>query len=191
MCEFKYNEKKLYLLRILAICFVLCGFFASPAEAQRKFPLPDLPGAATKALGKTDYTFSVKTVDGENLSLSEFKGKTVFIYYWATYCGICVSSLPNIQNLWESFRDRDDIVFLFVSKDATAQPVRKLMKEQNFDFPVYLRQANSKEFSAAGIPVAYLVNQNGEILFRHSGRAAWDDPSVINYLKNVINERKR
>ncbi len=191
MCEFKYKEKKLYLLRILAICFVLCGFFASPAEAQRRFPLPDLPGAAAKTLGKTDYTFSVKTVDGENLSLSKFKGKTVFIYYWATYCGICVSSLPNIQNLWKSFRDRDDIVFLFVSKDATAEPVRKLMKERNFDFPVYLRQANSKEFSAAGIPVAYLVNQNGEILFRHSGRAAWDDPSVINYLKNVVNERKR
>lgn len=191
MNQFKYKEKKLYRLRISAICIVLCGFFALTAEAQRKFPLPELPGAQAKPLATTDYTFSVRKLDGESISLSAFKGKTVFIYYWATYCGICVSSLPNIQNLWESFRNRDDIVFLFVSKDATAEPVKKLMKERNFDFPVYLRKGNSKEFSAAGIPVAYLVNQDGEILFRHSGRAAWDDTSVIDYLKNIINERKR
>jgi thiol-disulfide isomerase/thioredoxin len=182
---------KLYLLRITAICIVLCGFFASPAGAQRKFPLPDLPGETVGALGTTDYKFSVKKIDGEKMSLSEFKGKTVFIYYWATYCGICVSSLPNIQNLWKSFRHRDDIVFLFVNKDATAEPVKKLMKERNFDFPVYLRRGTSKEFSAAGIPVAYLVNQNGEILFRHSGRAAWDHPTVLDYLNGIINGEKR
>ena len=124
----------------------------------------------------------LKDLNGKNVSLSQFKGKTLFIQVWSTWCGVCMAELPSSQQLWNSLRDHDEIAFLFVNIDDEVNIVNKFMNKRGFDFPAFLRVERSKEFKDDKLPSTFIVDQKGMILLRHFGSAEWDDPSVREYL---------
>lgn len=159
-----------------------------PAGGEEKLAPPDLPAPTAKAYGSTSYALTVRDLEGKEVKLSEFKGKTIFLHYWATYCGACVSELPSLERLRESLRDREDIAFLFVSKDDDAAQVKDFLRKRGFDFPAYMRMENSKELPAGGIPVTYVIDRNGTIRVRYSQLANWDSASAREYLLAVAGQ---
>lgn len=172
------------MTRLAILCLILL-LSTLPAFAGEKLSPPDLPELTAKPYGSTTYALTVRDLEGNEVKLSELKGKTIFLHYWATYCQACVGELPSLQRLRDSLRDRDDIVFLFVSKDDDAAQVKDFLQKRGLDLPVYMRIEHSKEFPAGGIPVTYVVDPNGTILFRYSKLAAWDSPSAMEYLRAV------
>lgn len=158
---------------------------ALPSLAGEKLSPPNLPELTAKPYGSTTYALTVRDLEGNEVKLSDFKGRTIFLHYWATYCQACVGELPSLQRLRDSLRDRDDIAFLFVSKDDDAAQVKNFLRKRGFDLPVYMRIEASKEFPAGGIPVTYVVDPNGTIRVRYSEPAAWDSPSAQEYLRGI------
>ena len=61
--------------------------------------------------------FTLDNITGQKVSLSDFKGKVVYIDFWATWCGPCVSEIPHSKKLKEKFAGNDSIVFMYVSVD--------------------------------------------------------------------------
>ena len=170
------------MARILCLLLLLSTL---PAFAGERLPPPNLPELAAKPYGSTTYALTVRDLEGNEVKLSDFKGRTIFLHYWATYCQSCVSELPSLQRLRDSLRDSDDIVFLLVSKDDDAGQVKDFLQKRGLDLPVYLRIEASNEFPAGGITVTYVVDRNGTIRVRYTELAAWDSASAQGYLRAV------
>lgn len=166
------------------LCLILL-LSTLPALAGLKLSPPDLPEPTAKPYGSTSYALTVRDLDGKDVKLSDFKGRTVFLHYWATYCQACISELPSLERLKDSLRDRNDIVFLFVSKDEDSSMVKAFLQKRGLDLPVYMRIEHSQELPAGGIPVTYVIDPKGTILFRYSELADWDSAPAREYLLGI------
>jgi thiol-disulfide isomerase/thioredoxin len=125
------------------------------------------------------WTF--RTLDGTEMAFSQFKGKVVFLNFWATWCPHCVAELPNIQNLYDSLKN-EDVAFLLISDEDTGT-IRKFMEKKRYNLPVYLRGKDlPKVFATQGIPATFILDRDGMIAFKHVGSAKWDDESCRSFI---------
>lgn len=155
-------------------------------KERAPLPVPHPPAASEAAvLGTFDYSGTVKTLDGNEVMMSTFKGKAVFINFWASWCPPCIAELPNIQRLCGTMKGNDDIAFLMISTED-AKNIRAFMDQRRYDFPVYV--AKNELLNAFGVtayPATFVLNRSGGILFKHMGAAKWDDPAFMEYLRNL------
>ena len=134
---------------------------------------------------RTYENWSVRSLDGKRIRLSDLKGKVVFINFWATWCAPCVMEMPGIQKLAESLRN-EPIVFLLVT-DEDAIKIREFLETAPANLPVYLgREELPKAFRPGGIPTTFILARNGAIVFRQVGAANWDHELSRRFLRSLL-----
>jgi cytochrome c biogenesis protein CcmG/thiol:disulfide interchange protein DsbE len=119
-------------------------------EEPKKFEAPD---------------FTLKNIDGEEVSLSDYKGKIVFINFWATWCPPCREEVPAFVELQEEF-GKDTLVILGISLDqGDLSVVPKFAKDYNINYEVLYGDANvvRKYGGITGIPTTFIVDRDGYI----------------------------
>lgn len=133
-----------------------------------------------------DYTLSLMSLEGDHTSLATFEGKTIFLNFWATWCPPCIAEMPNIQKLYDDVGDRDDIVFVMVSVDDTAQEAKDFIERRAFEFPVYMLtgQVPSAYFSTT-VPTTFVISPEGKIVTRHEGMANYNTRAFRTFLKEL------
>jgi thiol-disulfide isomerase/thioredoxin len=149
------------------------------------------PGAAAAcpdatqggAHGQVDYLGILRTVDGAEVSLDQFRGKPLFVNVWATWCGPCVAEMPSIQALYDATKAAG-VAFLLISEEE-ADVVRGFVADGQFTFPVYLAEKLPGVFESRGIPTTFIVNREGRIIYRHTGGADWNSDSCQNLLRTL------
>jgi len=148
---------------------------ASPA-------FPDL--AQLTAYGQPDWDWSLYTLDGKQVPFASFRGKTLFITYWATWCRPCVSELPSIQRLHDSLKN-EPIEFLLIT-DEHPGAVQYFLSKRQFSLPVYRQQGQTPPlFRSIGVPATFIVSRDGALVFKHTGAARWDDPACLAFLRSL------
>ena len=79
---------------------------------------PSFPEQSKIAIyGQADYSWSIRTLNGREVTLSEFKDKVIFINFWATWCMPCVAEMSNIQSLYDSLKSKR-VAFLLISDES-------------------------------------------------------------------------
>lgn len=114
--------------------------------------------------------FTLKDLNGKEISLSDFKGKTIYVNFWATWCGYCVEELPFIEQLHKENKD-PDLVILTVDLQESQEKVGKFMSDNNYTFPVLLDEKGetSSLYGIQGIPLSILINKDFKIISAHEG----------------------
>lgn len=137
---------------------------------------------------ETAPSFTLPSLTGGEISLSDLKGKVVMLDFWATWCGPCIAELPKLVKLYEEFSNNPNVVFLGIDADETKQIVNKFMKEKGYSFNVLLAVGTSvlKDYDVKAIPAKFLIDKNGLIQFKRVGSNLKDEE--ILELKNQINE---
>ena len=115
--------------------------------------------------------FTLDSVTGENITLSDLKGKVVILDFWATWCGPCVQTIPELVRLQEKYRDRG-LVVLGVSMDTMAQAnddqLKKFMGKFNIKYKVMRDDGVVSEAyygdSPLAIPTMHIINREGKII---------------------------
>jgi protocatechuate 3,4-dioxygenase beta subunit/thiol-disulfide isomerase/thioredoxin len=112
-----------------------------------------------------DFTGKLFDADG-SFTLSDHFGKVIAIDFWATWCGPCMAVMPQMKELHEKYKDSEEVLFITVSLDQDAEPLRKVVKEQGIAFPViYENREASQEianaFGASGIPASFVIGRDG------------------------------
>ena len=155
--------------------------FALVNERWEKFketnPYPEyneaIEAALAKALvlqpGQLAPDFTLDDLDGQPVSLNQFKGKAIFIDFWASWCGPCIGDLPYIQKIKAEMAEQP-VVFLNISLDDDEEAWREAVAKHEIK-GVHLRAAGwgadvAKAYSIHSLPSYYVVDAQGRIAER-------------------------
>ena len=117
--------------------------------------------------------FELATLNGNKVKLSDLKGKTVVINFFATWCGPCKAEMPGFISTMEEYaKDNSDVVFLFVDVDEDNTTVEDFLKERNYTIDPLMDKGGevySKYTLRGGIPTTTIVDKDGNISTQHEG----------------------
>src|SRR6187200_450727 len=139
-----------------------------------------------------DYNFKVKDLNGTVIDFKTFKGKTIFLNVWATWCGPCRVEMPSIQKLYDKI-NRDEIVFIMLAVDdrKSFDKVVTYVKEKEFTFPVYVpHEFLPDQLMVKTIPTTFVVNPQGKIATQETGTANYDTEEFKSFLEGLAVQSK-
>jgi len=138
----------------------------SPASGAAEASRVLLPAAVVDAPAPD---FTLETVDGETIRLSEMQGKVVALNFWATWCGPCRLEMPDLQDRAELFPDQ--LVVLGVNFAETAEEVAAFREEVGIDFPLLLDPEGDVQrlYRVLGYPTTFFIDEQGTIRAQHIG----------------------
>ncbi len=159
---------------ILAGCLAVLGWaLASGAEE----PLWIARAAEAPQVGKPAPGFTLKTPRGETLSLADFRGKTVVLNFWATWCPPCREEMPSMEALYRQCRNQP-FAILAVSEDRDETSVKYFLEEMGLTFPVLLDKdtAVGRAYRVLALPTTYVIGPDGKIKDIVYGGQDWNSP---------------
>jgi thiol-disulfide isomerase/thioredoxin len=137
------------------------------------------------------YDWSLEDLNEKPVSFAQFKGKTLFLNIWATWCGPCVGEMPSIARLADNPRLKGkNIEFVCVSVDDSAATVRRFLRDKNWSMTILRAQALPEVFQTDGIPATFVIAPNGRIVAAEVGSSEWDDPHVVEILEKLASSAK-
>ncbi|MGA1250280.1 MAG: TlpA family protein disulfide reductase, partial [Candidatus Kapaibacteriota bacterium] len=119
----------------------------------------------------------LKRADGSTLTPVEWKGKVVFLDFWATWCGPCIRSFPGVQKLYDKYKNNPDVVFAIVNVWERVEDrfdvVKSFLNKNTYTFPVYydLKDEMVKGYGVTGIPTKFILDKKGIGRFMEVGLA--------------------
>lgn len=135
--------------------------------------------------------FILKDQYGNEHSLSEYKGKTIFLNFWATWCPPCRGEMPDIEELYNEYgKNNNEIIILGVAspnlgREGSEDDVIKFLEENNYTFPVVMDFGGELvyKYDISGFPTTFIINDEGEIVKRFVG--AMDKKTMITIIENA------
>ncbi|MBL0745439.1 TlpA family protein disulfide reductase [Chryseolinea lacunae] len=141
------------------------------------------------AVAKTfDYDFKVRDLHGNIIDFNQFKGKTIFLNLWATWCGPCRVEMPAIDELYKKMKDNDKVVFVMLSLDKSEHfsKVVNFVNDKGYSFPVFVPSGYlPKPLQVPSIPTTLVVNAEGKIVTKETGTTNFDTPKFKKFLETL------
>lgn len=114
--------------------------------------------------------FTLPQLSGQQLTLSDYRGKVVLLDFWATWCEPCRVETPFLVDLQNKYRDQG-LQIIGVSMDDTPDPVHGFYQQFKMNYPVVMGNAKiGEEYGGVlGLPIAFLIDREGRIQKKHMG----------------------
>lgn len=115
------------------------------------------------AVGKEAPNFTLKNLDGDEVSLKDYRGKMVLINFWATWCKYCDQEMPDLQKF---DKDNEDIVILAVDVKENKNIVENYINKGGYTFPVLLDEKGeiATTYLVSAFPTSYFIDEDGILL---------------------------
>lgn len=134
---------------------------------------------------KADFGIKLVNSKGEKVSMEQYRGKTIFINFWATWCPPCVAEMPGINDMYNDI-DKDKIEVLMVSFDRKFEKAIQYKNNNAFDFEVYAPTAAiPKMYDSQSIPTTFIIDSKGNLVFVHKGMADYNRADFKEFLKSL------
>ncbi|ABR35117.1 TlpA family protein disulfide reductase [Clostridium beijerinckii] len=128
--------------------------------------------------------FNLKDLNGNELSLSDLKGKKVFLNFWATWCPPCKAEMPEIERLYQETKD-SDLVIVSVEIGEPLNTVKSFIDSNKYNFKVLIDpdQSVATKYNITSIPTSYFIDKDGIIVSKHVGAMNIDQMKA--YIKTL------
>jgi len=127
-------------------------------------------------VGKVAPDFYLPDLNDKELRLSDFRGKVVFLNFWATWCKPCREEMPSMEILFKNF-EKDGLVILAISIDrvTTKKDIPPFVKALNLTFPILIDSwgQTDKRYKLMGVPETYIIDQQGILREKVMGPRDW------------------
>ena len=140
------------------------GFFGSPSNNA----LPINSAAAEPVAADPVYAASFKDFNRNMQPLGQWKGKTLVVYFWATWCKPCLSEIPELVLLYDKYRSKN-VMIVGVAIDQ-ADKVEKFTKEHRITYPIVYGGTEAVELSKkmgnkiGGLPFSIVIDAKGQVV---------------------------
>jgi thiol-disulfide isomerase/thioredoxin len=151
-----------------------------PAAVKDAFSKAGLPVLREKRLPK-DFTLNtVNAITGNQVTLSDLKGKVVFLNFWATWCPPCRAEMPSMEVLHQRFQN-EGLVFLSVDIMESSEEVQKFLTNNKLTFTTTLDTSGNvgADYNIQAIPTTYIIDRDGKIIISSVGGRNWNSPAMI------------
>jgi len=117
---------------------------------------------------------------GRHVGLDDFRGKIVFLNFWATWCPTCRTEMPSMERLHRKLSGKD-FAMVTVNIKETASQVKIFFEEYNLTFTALIDTTGevSTEFGLRAIPTTFILDKSGQILGRINGPREWDSRKSV------------
>lgn len=140
------------------------------------------------AAGSPAPPFTLESIDGKQVSLSDLKGKVVYLDFWATWCGPCKQQLPHGKVLKEQFANKD-VVFVYISTDKERTQWENFVKKESLQglqlFAGASAQKIGEQYQVRGIPKYFIIDRNGNIANSKPRRPS-EQPLVAQQIEEAL-----
>jgi len=169
------------------ILAVLGGLFWIKAEIARPTKSP-LSGQLK--LGSVLPDFKLTPIQGNVIPVSEIHAKVLLVNFWATWCEACMSEMPSLVKLRETFQNRGFEVIGINVDDNPVNIVPKTMKEFKLRFPIFqdLSGELSDLFDVHAIPLTVVMDQQRKVLLVHDGGRDWNSKEVQSQMERWLSQ---
>lgn len=163
----------LFVAGLILVYMIQNPFQGEIKHAEEGGPVPD---------------FQLQDLQGKDVRLSDFRGKIVFLNFWATWCPPCREEMPSMEELYRAMRGRP-FVMLAVSVDNDPEQVRRFQKASAYSFPILLDHENrvAALYGTTGVPETFLIGPDGSLVFRRIiGPRDWMHPESLAAIEKAV-----
>jgi len=160
-------------IKIWIACFMLSISVAQAAE-MKKIPSPD---------------FTLPSLSGSNVRLSELKGEVILLNFWASWCAPCRLEMPLLNKLHNKYKAIGFTV-LGVNVEESTSSAQDFLKENKVSFPILWDTKNSvsKQYNVQAMPTTVMIDRDGLIRYIHQGFQAGDERLYKKVIKKLARE---
>ena len=174
-----FINQKIIKFSILLICF---NIFSSISQTNEDVPLNNIAISETPRLIST---IIFEDFSGNEINLSDYKGKLVIINFWATWCAPCKKEMPSLDNLYQDSNFKNLQIFAVNMEQPNMVKTKKFFKELNIKkLSIYFDKNLNfvKEFKLRGVPTTIIINKKGEEFARIIGEVDFVDKKFLKWL---------
>ena len=164
--------KILIVILLVAVVFAVCWRFwpgtetEIPAESTAAEETTEAPAAAAP-------DFTVYDIDGNAVTLSDFRGQPVVVNFWASWCGPCKAEMPDLEQAYLDYGDQVQflIIDLTEGRSETVEMASEYIASQGYTFPVYYdtEQSAAQAYAITAIPMSCFIDARGTLVSSHVG----------------------
>ncbi len=140
-------------------------------------------------VGKQAPDFSLPNLDDQPIKLSDYRGKVVFLNFWATWCKPCREEMPSMEVMHKTL-EKDGLVVLAVSIDrvTTKKDIPPFIKSMNLTFPVLVDSwgQTDKRYKLMGVPETYIIDQQGVLREKVIGPRDWTRMESLRIVMDLL-----
>ncbi len=133
--------------------------------------------------------FSLTSLAGPSVALSQFKGNVVLVNFWATWCGPCQQEMPLLDQMYKKYKPAG-FTLLGVNVDKEVPAVKDLLARKPVSFPVLLDPENavSRAYKVADMPSSVIIDRKGNVRYIHRGYRPGDENEYQDRIRQLIRE---
>jgi thiol-disulfide isomerase/thioredoxin len=177
---------------LLAAVSLGWGLVLAPGEgAWASDPLFQAMGVRHPGKEARAPDFKLPTPEGATLALEQFRGKVVFLNFWATWCPPCRVEMPAMERLHKEFKDQG-LAMLAVDVKESSNEVARFMKQFRLSFPAVLDADGDVtiRYRVSGLPTTYLIDRSGRVVGAAVGPRNWASPEAMALIRSLLDQQE-
>lgn len=179
------------ILVVVALTLYLTGWHTEVIGQLQRVVLATgimTPDTEEDPTNNASYDLRLVNMGGRQIDFEVFKGQTVFLNFWATWCPPCIAEMPDIHDLYE--KKGEEVAFVMISLDEDPDKARRFIERKGFDFPVYFLASSLPDvYDPRSIPTTYVISPEGKIALSQHGMAKYDTDGFRQFLDGLNNFR--
>ncbi len=176
------------LLLVLMAFFVTTNYGKNSSSNQTDSTARASVNTTYGLINEKAIDFTLKNLNGKEVSLSDFRGKNVYVNFFATWCPPCRAEMPDIEKMYQKYKDNDFVV-LAVDLGEYSDTVKSFFETNNLNFPTVLDsdQMVASQYNISAIPVSIFIDKQGNIVAKKVGAMTGGEMEL--YIKMLIDKK--